>query len=175
MKKIVIGILIGAALAFSGQALAETTSKVGKTIQTEYTVVVDGDPLKMKAIAVDGSSYTPNRVLAEAVGYNVDFKDNTVILTKKEDDIMSDVVTIPEQTVPEQSGNDPAVTGISLEGIEAGLKSLNSLLDFAKNSLERATTEEGKEKMKKKIEDITAQIESLNEMKDQLESQQPKQ
>lgn len=170
MKKIVIGILIGAALTFSGQALADTISNVGKTIETEYTVVVDGQELEKKAIAVDGSSYTPNRVLADAVGYNVEFIDNTVVLTKKEETpVVTDEVNEP---VPDLSNNDPAVTGISLEGINSSLDGLNMLLTSLNESLKRAKTEESKETINKKISDISAQIEQLNRQKEQLESQQ---
>lgn len=84
MRKYIIGIVVGSVLAFSGQAMAETISNVGKKIQSEYEVIVDGKTLPVKAVNVEGITLTPNRSLADATGYKVEFKNGVVVFTKKE-------------------------------------------------------------------------------------------
>jgi hypothetical protein len=96
MKKIIISIFIGAALVYSGSAMADSISKIGKKVDAEYTVFVDGKELTVKAIGVEGVSTTPNRALAEAVGYDVEFRDNTIYFNKKIVERESDIREEPK-------------------------------------------------------------------------------
>lgn len=88
MKKLgylAIGIISGVLLTISFSAAAEELQNlVGKTVDSQVSVNIDGKDLETSAIIVDGSSYAPVRAIGEAAGLNVDFKNNKVILTKKE-------------------------------------------------------------------------------------------
>lgn len=91
-----MGMIVCAAIVLSGQAMAESISSIGKTIDAEYAVVVDGKTLDVKAIGVDGVSTTPNRALGNAVGYKVEFKEDTVYFTKQEIALETEVEEVPE-------------------------------------------------------------------------------
>lgn len=85
MRKYIIGALVGAVLSYSVSAYGSEISNIGKKIQGEYVVSVDGTPLSKKAVAVDGTTYVPLRVAADEFGYDTKFVNNTVQLTKKGD------------------------------------------------------------------------------------------
>lgn len=84
LRQITIGIVIGAIVMFSSQVAADSISKIGKKVQAEYTIKVDGKTLDAKALSIDGTTSTPNRALADAVGYNVAFVNKEVVFTKKD-------------------------------------------------------------------------------------------
>lgn len=84
MRKYLIGWIVGVCMAFSVSAYAEEIETlIGKTIQGEFPVTVNGQPMGKKSIVVDGSSYLPVRAIGEATGYTVGFDaDLGISLTK---------------------------------------------------------------------------------------------
>lgn len=84
MKKYLIGFMAGVLLMFSTSVLAEGISKIGKRIEAEFSVQLDGEELPFKAIALEGTSYAPVRSVAEALGLEVDFVDKVVVLNSKQ-------------------------------------------------------------------------------------------
>jgi hypothetical protein len=167
MKKIVAAFLAGAILMFSGQALADTISNVGKKIKAEYTVTVDGEALNEKAIAVDGLTYTPNGVLAAAIGYDVKFENKKVIYKKKQ--------VIPASQEP--GGETVSITPIIVEsatnttdndakirGLEYQLQAAKRTLESFKGSLDNPTiTEEQRALALNKIAEMEAKINGIKE------------
>jgi outer membrane translocation and assembly module TamA len=88
MKKIsilMLGIVIGIGLAITSSVYADDIqSLIGKTIQGEFPVKIDGKTLGKKAVVIDGSSYLPVRIIGDATGYDVTFDAELgVKLTKK--------------------------------------------------------------------------------------------
>ena len=83
MKKIVFGIVIGALLTLGISAAADGISKIGKSITNEYVIKINDEELSVKAIAVDGMSYAPVRVIAETAGFAVNFANNEVLLNRQ--------------------------------------------------------------------------------------------
>ncbi|WP_166239838.1 hypothetical protein [Paenibacillus turpanensis] len=74
MKKFAFGLILGAGLAFTASAHAETIeTAVGKVIEGTFSVKVDGRPLQQQAIVVEGTSYLPVREFADVTGYEVTF------------------------------------------------------------------------------------------------------
>ncbi|KIL35180.1 hypothetical protein SD71_16285 [Cohnella kolymensis] len=159
MKKIVISFLSGALLMFSGQALAGPISNIGKKIEAEYVVIVDGKELDSKAIASSGTTYTPNRAIADAIGYDVKFENQTVIYTKKEG------VNL----------NDPATTGVSVEGIDFDIRGLEIQLKNLKGFLDGgfAISDESKRETQNTIAELEARIKELEAQKAKLQAQTP--
>lgn len=100
MKKVVSAFLAGALMMVSVQAFGDSISQIGKKIQTEYTVTVDGQQLTVPAIAVDGKSYAPVRAIGEAAGYDIAVTGKYITLTTKETAPVSDntIVNAPEPT-----------------------------------------------------------------------------
>lgn len=77
MKKIsilMLGIIIGTALAITTSVYAaDIQSLIGKTIQGEFPIKIEGKELSKKALVIDGTSYVPLRVFGEAIGYESSF------------------------------------------------------------------------------------------------------
>lgn len=75
MKKFILGLLVGVTLTAAGSAYADdiVESVVGKTVQGEYFVTIDGKQLGVKAAVLDGTSYAPLRAVGEAIGRDVSF------------------------------------------------------------------------------------------------------
>jgi hypothetical protein len=85
MKKFILGLLIGMALMCAGSAFADDIqSFIGKTIQGQFPVTVDGKSLDMPAIVIDGTSFLPVRSFGESVGYNVYFDPQGAIKLEKQ-------------------------------------------------------------------------------------------
>jgi len=83
MRKFLLGLLVGLMIAVAAPAYGAVSSLVGKYVQGEYPVKVDGSPLANKSIAIDGTTYAPLRAIGEAIGYDVTFQDKTVVFTKR--------------------------------------------------------------------------------------------
>jgi hypothetical protein len=166
MKNLVIGIIIGALLIFSGQAVAGSISKVGKKVQAEYQITVDGKTLEAKALAIDGQTTTPNRALAEAVGYDVAFVNKEVIFTKKVD------------TIIETSANPvvvPAEQNYTIDTITEAIKNLEGDMWADKVSLESFKNMGGTKNidiMEASIAKQESELIRLKAIKAQLEAQQ---
>lgn len=81
-----IGILIGAAITVSATAAAEELqSLVGKKIDGEFTVTLNGKELAVKAGTIEGTSYLPVRAVSESLGLDVGFdSEKGISLAKKE-------------------------------------------------------------------------------------------
>lgn len=98
MKKVVAAFLAGALMMVSVQAFGSSISQIGKKIQTEYTVTVDGQKLTVPAIAVDGKSYAPVRAIGEAAGYDVQVSGKSISLNKESAAVSNNIVNLPEPT-----------------------------------------------------------------------------
>lgn len=84
MRKYKIGILIGVLLSIPLSAYGqEIASLIGKSVQAENNVIVNGEELEVKAINIGGTTYSPNRAIANALGLDIKFKDNKVIFDSK--------------------------------------------------------------------------------------------
>lgn len=110
MKKYIIGGLVGFLLAVPFTAFGEQLTNIGKKVQEEYDVMVDGEKLPVKAISIDGTTYTPNRTLSEALDYDITFADNTVVYSRQS---VTEVPTpVPVET-PTESGDAVATEPVT--------------------------------------------------------------
>jgi hypothetical protein len=92
-----IGILIGFLLSLTISAHAEVISMIGKVIQGEFPIKVNGSSLDNKAFVVDGTSYLPVRAIAESVGMDVYFNADLGIELKNKE--VAKPVNTPTNTV----------------------------------------------------------------------------
>lgn len=81
MKKLIIAFILGALVMFSGQAIADTVSQIGKKVDSEASVFVNGEKVS-DAIIIKGVSYTPSRDVAERLGAKVEWKgsENSIMI-----------------------------------------------------------------------------------------------
>jgi len=168
MRKFVIGLLAGALLMFSTQAFgAEIKSLIGKKVQGEYTVYVDGKPLDVKAIGANGSTFTPNRALADAVGYNIKFVDQKVYFTKKAGG--EKVPTTDSDGSAIDIGNYTLETiGKAINEIEGDILSVESAITHS----EIRGNKEIEDAWRAKLTEKQTELERLKAIKAQLQAQQ---
>lgn len=184
MRKYFVGAVVGFLLASAIPAYGAVSSLVGKKIQNEYTVYVDGIALETKAIAIDGTSYAPNRALADALGVDIAFKNKSVVVTTYGDEPGNDGGEGPVPT------NDPGTSNgnggspsqepqpsFSSGEIEAGLRSVNAKINSIKRAittfeqdLARATTDEERSLIEQKIANERSWLAQLEAEKARLEA-----
>lgn len=80
MRKYVIGFVVGLLLSVGTTALADGVGNVGKRIEVEVPVVLNGEELPVKAVAFEGTSYLPVRAVGESLGLEVEYKDGVIYL-----------------------------------------------------------------------------------------------
>lgn len=79
MKKIVIAFVAGALLMASGQVVADSVSKIGKKIDGEAKVILNGKQLS-NAVISEGKSYAPVRDIAEALGASASYTKGVITI-----------------------------------------------------------------------------------------------
>lgn len=79
LKHMILAFVVGAAAMVSGQALADTVSQIGKKVDSEASVFVDGNKVS-DAIIIKGKSYVPGRDVAEALGAKVEWKGSQGVM-----------------------------------------------------------------------------------------------
>jgi hypothetical protein len=85
MKKFIMGLILGVGLTIAVSAAAEEIqSLIGKQVEGQVAVEVDGVQINVPAAIIDGTSYAPVRAVGEAVGKEVDWKEGKVILESKQ-------------------------------------------------------------------------------------------
>lgn len=90
MRKYLIGFIVGVVLMLGTSVFAEevkdvTKNLIGRVIQGQFDVTVDGTKLTNPVIVIDGTSFAPVREFGESIGYEVLFDtEGGVILNKKE-------------------------------------------------------------------------------------------
>ncbi|MFF2887857.1 hypothetical protein [Paenibacillus sp. NPDC057967] len=90
MKKALTLCLLILLLSSTAVIYADSKSLIGRTIKSEAAVTLNGKDIG-QALIIDGVSYAPVRVIAEASGLEVGYKKGEVILTTETD------VTIDKQ------------------------------------------------------------------------------
>lgn len=172
MRKYIIGGLVGFLLAVPFTTVgAQVSTMLGKKVQNEFTVIIDGKRLEKKALAVDGSSYAPLRVIAEAIGYDIAFTNNTVIMS--DPSMESAVPVTPNATT---QGGATVATELTLEiQIEKTksqiMKLSGQLFSFNTRYTPENVTEEAKQQIKDLEDEITRQQEHLKTLEAKLEAQ----
>ncbi|WP_138756539.1 hypothetical protein [Paenibacillus sinopodophylli] len=152
MKKVyyvITGIVVGVVLSVGTSAYAtEISALVGKKIQSEWTVTLDGTQID-NAIIVDGKSYAPVRSISEAVGLEVGFQGKNVILNTKK--AGGDVLTKTESLE------------MSIEATKSDIKFYQSFLEMNPDF-----SPEKKSAINEKIAALNEQLVSLEKQKSEI-------
>lgn len=182
MKKFVMGLIIGAGFMFSMSVNAEGVANfVGKTIQGQFPVKVNGETIDNPGIVIDGVSYLPTRTIAEIAGFEVKFNSESGIELNKEEpttmsmvEEVSKVETIPTPTATEVDENivvDTVNIEEQIKGIEAMIEHYNVSIYMTEEMIEKASDEAAKEKLRADIELQREEIRRLEAEKAELEAQ----
>lgn len=113
MKKTLIVLFSGILFATAGSVYAEEiATMVGKKVQGEFPVKVNGEQLEKTAIVIDGTSYLPVRAIGDALDMDIKFDaDLGIELNDKEEMTM-------ESAAIEISPEDAEVIRTSEEQIQ---------------------------------------------------------
>lgn len=148
MKKFFLGLFVGVLLMVSVSVYAdEIESYIGKVIEGQFPVIVDGNEVEKPGIVVDGTTYLPVRAAAELFGYDVSFVDSQVILKKiKYVSIIGEPVKIGDETMEEEiispMGKPYIPSQITDEGINSHIQIMKSRLRILEASDQESAQEE---------------------------------
>jgi predicted RNase H-like nuclease (RuvC/YqgF family) len=134
MKKMFVGILIGAFLTLSTTALASGVSDlIGKKVDGVKNVSLNGDSIG-QAVIIQGKSYLPVRDLADGYGSKIEIqKGGDILLTTP-----TDTNKTPEEpSVPEEVTNPEESTDPSDSSFDVLIKKIGD----KKYEIERAKSE----------------------------------
>ena len=129
MKKFILGVICGALIFGGTSVLADSLSLVGKTVQKEVTVNFNGEPLAVKAIMVNNTTYLPIRMLGNLLGAKIEYKDGEVHMEKPDEyqNIKEQILT--EIMLEEQKGEIKKKIAELQLAIENGQKRIVELED----------------------------------------------
>lgn len=172
MKKFVSGLLVGFLLALPAFAAAEQFSMVGKKVQVEYPVFIDGEQLPVNAIAIDGTSYAPLRVVGEAIGYDVSFKNKKVIFESKAEQKEGGGVEENNHPAPQDQETKHPYTLENVDMAISGKESeINALLMMIGGAEDVGQPQERIDELRSRLAQAQQELEELKRIKAELEAQ----
>ncbi|GCL71805.1 hypothetical protein PN4B1_17100 [Paenibacillus naphthalenovorans] len=130
MRKYLIGALVGAALALSFNVSAAVESLIGKSVQGEFVVKLNGNELPNKAAVVDGSSYLPVRAIGESLGLEVDFENNEVLLNEPKKEDTSQVTVQPVSPTESESPVTIESIEFKIRDVKSNIQTLTQIIDY---------------------------------------------
>lgn len=160
MKKFVMGLVFGIGLTLGIGAHAEVVSYVGKVIEGQFPVKVNGKEIESPGIVIDGTSYLPTRTIAELAGFDVKFNsDMGVELTKKEQYIpITNVTIIPSEEPEPEPALDEHQIREKIENINSRIRILNIQINMSERNQNMSEEERAAvEKMKQQISELEAE------------------
>lgn len=176
LRGYIIGALVGVVLTISGQAFAGSISFVGKKITEENSVIVNGKELPVKAVNINGTSFTPNRALANELGLDIDFKNNTIYFSDKETAPMNaeNGTATSSDTIRDQlKALEEQISAVYQERYPYSKKSAELTLEAINATPERKAEIEAELKEIDKISGpLSAKIAELEARRAELEAQQ---
>lgn len=177
----IIGIFIGLSLSLVITTHADVVKTViGKVIQGEFPVKMNGKELDKKAIVIDGSSYLPVRSVGDALGLDISFNaDLGIELKKKVDEVQMGHTLPPEGATPlddqiKIKKNQKSENLLSIQNLKDGqqrrrveLDKLNNLPDAIKKATssydsEVSINQKAIEGYQKKIDSEQKEVDDIN-------------
>lgn len=168
MKRKVLLLAIIAILLLSGQAFADSKSKIGKKITAESPVYLDGVQVS-DAVIFDGTSFGAIRELAEMLGLDVKFENgkegSAIKLTSPEQEVPKEIVW---EDLKKESDLKAKITGANND-----IKQFNELIEYHNKQLSEVSAspsyvKDVENKIKEAQEEIITAQENIIKYKDEL-------
>lgn len=83
MRRFIVCAVFVLVLTFTVLAFGEGVDMIGKQVDATYPLYINGGKAAKEAISIEGTSYIPVRVASEMFGYDVEFANNEVKLSRK--------------------------------------------------------------------------------------------
>lgn len=153
MKKFVMGLIIGVGLTVAVSAAAEEIqSLIGKQVEGQVAVIVDGKEISVPAAIIDSVSYAPVRAVAEAVGKDVDWKEGKVILESKQ---ATPTPSISESVRPTAT----PITGVySKDRIETEIQRIEIEIHAMKGHIEQRPEKYDNDETRQKVSSLESEL-----------------
>jgi len=153
-KTVVVSFLAGCLLMVSAQAFGSGISLLGKKVDGEAKVLLNGKSVG-QAVVIEGKSYIPVRDITNGFGGKVDSVQGGVIKLSSGNEVLPTEPNVPNEPDTPETPKDHTVYTDKVE-TEADIKKKNELAD-ARNKVE------GKkliiESTQKEVDSLTAQVE----------------
>lgn len=168
MKKFMTGLIAGMLFMVSMTTFAEEIeSYIGKVIEGQFPVIVDGQKVDKPGLVIEGTTYLPVRATAELFGYDIAFIDSQVILNKKV------VATVQEVEKPVELEPIVETEEMTLPFIESEIERLTLQLNSAIDAIGLRKKVNPDDPYISNFEEIKIEIEEklaeLNRMKKELQ------
>jgi hypothetical protein len=171
MKKYVIGAVVGCLLSIGVTAYGEEVkSLVGRQIEGQFTVNLNGGNLENKAIVIDGTSYLPVREVSEKLNLNVEFDPEKGIALETKGQTTPpdrpDVIFYPPGD--SQPVDQPKKT---LDELNADIKFFTDRIKIEESGLtlaKKGNNTEAVTRIEKEISDLKSKIADLEKQKAEL-------
>ncbi|WP_159882781.1 hypothetical protein [Paenibacillus puerhi] len=123
-----LGIIIGIAGSITVSAGAENIQTlVGKKIDGEFPVTLNGKILESSAGVIEGTSYLPVRAIGEALDLTVTFDQiQGIVLSKKEEDVKLNGLQKDKNTV--DPAKDVSFLKDQISGRESAIESMKGII-----------------------------------------------
>jgi parvulin-like peptidyl-prolyl isomerase len=156
MRKVIVSFVAGILVAIgTSAAYAEVTSMIGKRVDGQFPLKIDGELSEIPAITIEGVSYIPLRAAGELFGAQVSWLDGEIIMEK----INKNVGVLPP-TAEEMA----EVARIEQERLDREAQQRNEI-DRQINQLQS----EIKTKIIRKQADISAKKATIKEIEEKIE------
>lgn len=185
MKKFVVGVIVGALLAFSPQVYSAAVNMVGKKVDGELEVKLNGKSIG-KAAVIEGKSLLPVRAIADEMGLDikVDKKEVTITSDGRSKEIADEVkrqieaikageeidsLQKEQQKIIEQLAADKAKVDESAANVQKAKEKYEDIIsrtsdqqyiDPIKQGYDSA--KKGRDNLLKRIEDNEKELERIN-------------
>lgn len=171
MRKYLIGGIVGALLAISTQSYGEefVSSIIGKQVQGQFPIKINGVKLNQSAAVVDGTSYLPVRAVGEALNMDVSFNADLGIELKKKGG--NSVVIEPEKTAPTLQEIEEKIEAnkVKRRAIDTWIGIANENLKYTKDNPEQnKEIQKEMEKYQSMLKDNEAELQDLEKQKAEL-------
>lgn len=166
-KHLIAAFIVGVLVMVSGQALADTISQIGKKVDSEAAVYVNGSKVS-DAIIIKGKSYVPGRDVAEAMGGKVEWKgsENSIMITSEIEKMLAD----KEERTKQQWEKANLIA--SIDGSKRTIERIEQSMTLVTKQFENENLHQlNKDYLNQQLNDLEKQLEEEKEKLEQAEKE----
>lgn len=159
MKKVVIAFVAGLLVMASGQVVADTISQIGKKVDSEAVVILDGKNLS-NAIIIQGKSYAPVRDIAEAFGGEVLWEKGVITIISENGGSISISEASLVELLQQKKTNELRIASLERKISDIAQKDVDLLAMYEDDKKSKAGDTSAIEAIDKKIAEVMAERET---------------
>jgi len=182
MKKLIIALSLGLIIGMASTVSAQ--SETVEAIFSKFNIIINGEykELQTDPLVYQGTTYVPLREIGNLFGYDVTYKADTktIELNQSETNVLNgnegtqneSQPTDEPQEVEEEPMEENQDELPRLEWVEGQISFYETQIFGIKSILEKNISDEKKEEFRQTLSEYESKLEQLQQLKQQLESQQ---